>query len=218
MIYSKHYLKINGKRKTFGMIGETHIYSKKESKFVKDIMRNYEIIGLEGDGLPLTFLEKIMGMSWRYPFKIISNVSNRSFDYKNASKIAKDNNKKVTYLEKAGHIGNLNLLFLSFFGFLCTAILFIAVNIFSRKKLKKILKEAEKESSEEGLIGNLASIDKRNREMSNKIKNVLKRENSLLVIVGELHVKGIIKNLKINNNDYTEIPNVLPPDICPTLL
>mgnify|MGYP001616083760 CR=1 FL=1 len=83
MIYSKHYLKINGKRKTFGMIGETHIYSKKESKFVKDIMRNYEIIGLEGDGLPLTFLEKIMGMSWRYPFKIISNVSNRSFDYKN---------------------------------------------------------------------------------------------------------------------------------------
>lgn len=58
MDYFQYNLKIKGIKKKLGIIGEIHIYSKKESIAAEKIVDKYQTVCFEGDGLSYTFFRE----------------------------------------------------------------------------------------------------------------------------------------------------------------
>jgi hypothetical protein len=128
----------------------------------------------------------------------MSSANQRSYDYKNTLQIARSKHKKIVYLEKRNHISPLRLVGFASLGYGVTLFLWIA-RFFSKDNVDKGLREALKDKSENKSIHSLTNTRKRDLLMSRKILQLLKKNNSILVVIGKEHVKGILENLKKAN-------------------
>jgi hypothetical protein len=201
MIYNAYNTIINNKNKKFGLLGECHIYNKRESEFVKTILPIYKNIAMEGTGKKVSSLG-IMGLLYLPSMISLMAATGRfpSEETKTAIKMAEDKGKNIFYLENTE---DKTKTFLQHIGFTFSGLISIPLSPFiyySTKKKDPFCGECigfEERNKKKGLIekiltyGGSTNIQKRTDLMNNRVYDYLNNDeiDNLLVICGQAHFK-----------------------------
>jgi len=209
MRYKEYLVRLNNLEKKLGILGESHVYTPDESRFAREIIPNFDTVALEGtsQNSSVLLIQKLyIPARWAY---IVG--TNRSFNIDSARTIAKKYGKRFVSLEEGieqlfpvsqkialASVGAISIFISPFlYGYLK---LYGDPSKVGTKAYEKRI--AKKKKSKKSLFSRLTdfaiigNIDERNRVMAERSIDILqKNPGNLLVICGQLHFDGLIKNL-----------------------
>ncbi|MBW2963378.1 hypothetical protein KY306_01230 [Candidatus Woesearchaeota archaeon] len=197
MRYKQFLIKGDFERK-LGILGETHCYNKKESDFARKIVKEYNILAVEGSkdipsaASPLGCVSILLAPS----IMEFSDALERPVSNETAKDIGESEQKKIYYLEP-GISYQLSLFkILVLFGFALATVPFVPWIYYSVKKYGKEIEKANPPASIKRIVRYIFDADRRDRLMS---KNALKVWNhtkeNMLIVCGLEHLEGIVQNL-----------------------
>jgi len=202
---------IEGKQKTFGILGETHIYRPEEHFFAERVMDNYDLLAREGgnnNGMyirDLAILPTTLAFS---PAAIIWNFRKTGglCDMPNVKDIAIGQGKTVYYFEDKLEWWNYLVLPFAGIAFSTLEIISLGLNLFDgsirengdpyapKGKKNKYLNEDYDPSKK--FPSRIYNIKKRDKYMAEKASEIIGSiNNRVLISCGLKHMKGIESNL-----------------------
>ncbi len=206
LIVREYSADINGRKKNFALVGENHLYNKKEMHNAVELIKSYDNVALEGslDSRGRGLDRKITALASAMPrYFYISGAGRSALNSVIISGLYKKPFKeKVFPLEAKDPLDNLNKtqkigLFFETLGYLMTA----PLEYFKGKSEKDIsLEDYEKsaESERKALGDNYLNCGEREGKMADNIASIIKANNrgSLVCFVGAYHLNKIDSILK----------------------
>lgn len=208
MRYKEYLVKLNGSEKKLGVFGEQHIYTPSESRFAKKIIPDFDTVAVEGSNKK-SFIYWI-GILYLPMILALILGTNRSFKNDTSNSLAKKYKKKVVMLEKGAEHFKLTqkiaLVAAGLFSIPYSPFLYASYKFYGdpfEKWTKAHEKRmANKKKGKKGLFSGFfeyaykSNLKERDRIMAKKSIDLLRKNSgSLLIVCGESHLDGIIKNL-----------------------
>ena len=217
MKYKEYVVKFNEERRLgpfarLGILGEEHIYTPEESIFVKKIMPSFDTVAIEGESKQSSSFFWL-GLLYLPVMLAYMAGTNRSLNNDTAKQIAEKYGKRIMRLEE-----DTEQLFplsqkiaLAIVGLtsipmapLCYAKLKLYGDPFEVGTKAYEKRIADKKKGKKGLdlfsrltnFAYMGNIGKRDRIMAERSIDILRRvSDNLLIVCGENHLDGIVKNL-----------------------
>jgi hypothetical protein len=202
MKYIEYAINQNGLEKKLGLLGESHLYLPSESKFARKIVKNFDTVAYEGSDKKMISLSVISALA--VPGLLAYAAATGRWPKNCAIDIAKKYGMKIvriednvddsfTYKEKmtlalAYIISALKSPFTYGYYKLCGNPDVPGTRAYKAKK-----SDERKGFGYSALVRNLPERDE---NMAKNIVEVLEKyKGNILVVCGELHLEGVIKNL-----------------------
>ena len=195
---NRYKVNVNGKKKYLTLLGETHIYTKKEHEIAKKLVEEHKYLSCEVGN---DFKEKISLGNYicEWTFSRIRHINFAYYKlgsgrwYKPLYQIAAENNRQISSLESPNDFWN-NLSFKQ------KMVLLGEISIFLfTSPIEYYYAIGKAPVKEEYDMGELQEpmIDKRDKVMAKSIVELLEMEeiDKLLAEMGAAHLKGVTENL-----------------------
>lgn len=191
---------IGGRKKRLTLVGEYHIYNKKENEFGKRLVKEHTAFANECSDESLkngSIMEKVYLYSLGFPYGVYSHYANTLANgrtYYSISDIASEEGKHIHALEKPGTLTNLPFKDIITLQASCLLGMLTAPIHYYTGKNETPYKREELDS-----LGSakLALVDRRDKNMATSLVKLLKSPDidNLLATVGRAHLDGVINNL-----------------------
>lgn len=210
LVIRKYKVDLEGKVKDLTIVGETHIYNHTESKFAKELLKDYEHVAYEGGSgnlKDISFLEyqywKAFALVYALPTGYYSLGSGRSPYNPSIRSVAIENNKQMHFLESEGDDILKNMSFGQKSVLLAFGVISALEAPMGYYAGKQDLEFGDKKIHyEDNSMFYAANLHARDKIMADNIEELLKREdiNKIICVMGKAHVLGVEKNLKEDLN------------------
>lgn len=225
MRYKEFKVRDNGLEKKLGILGDTHIYTFDEFEFAEDVLLNYDNIAHEGSKKKSLYLALTSLLMIPQLIGLVAGTD-RSITHPPAKEIAKSYHKNIHHIENN-------------FSTICPLKQKIALTLYALvsiplspftfynckkygdpftpgteayKKRKEMQNKKKSKISRFLISGYKGTIPIRDSEMASQATELLKGMDNLLIVCGERHLDGIVKNLH-KALDIEEVKDILfiPP-------